>query len=115
VSLLASLFSFLFFFFLVVRVARCDVMTALFALYLSPANTHEISSVTAISVKVTGVSVTGEEGDMRVVGVTPISAVLGGSYGPYPPSHNQKPDPRAYFCYSAVVSKLPVTPTGGVR
>ena len=40
-------------------------MTALFALYLSPANTHENSSVTAIVVKVTKILVTGEEGDMR--------------------------------------------------
>jgi hypothetical protein len=39
-------------------------MTALFALYLSPANTHENSSVTAIVVKVTRILVTGEEGDM---------------------------------------------------
>jgi hypothetical protein len=39
-------------------------MAALFALYLSPANTHENSSVTAISVKVTGISVAGYTGDM---------------------------------------------------
>ena len=38
-----------------------------------------------------------------VVGVTPISAVLGGSYGSYPLAYNKKPDPRICFRYSAVV------------
>jgi hypothetical protein len=52
---------------------------------------------------------------IRVVGVKPILAVLRGAHGPYPPDHNKKPDARIYFRYSAVVSKWPVTPTGGVR
>ena len=49
------------------------------------------------------------------MGVTPILAVLRGAHGPCPPDHNKKPDARIYFRYSAVVSKWPVTPTGGVR